>query len=564
MIYKINKNMKTTLVIGIIGLLIGVAVTPAVSSIELSNVALTADNISISNDEDTNILPTTISSSNYYAILAGTGFSAGLPISEFKLKSLYRALISAPNWKESNIILLMEGDATLENIRNAFETMANKVGPNDVFLFSWQGHGSDVPEAQTQGEVWSRSDELDHKDEVICPVDCYRDYKGDLQYYITDDELGYRFSQIDAKGMYLIFESCLSGGLVGTSSFDSNGDGVIDENEADNFGVDFKSDFGSNTKDVNGWKRVVVVSTLPDTLGRATYITGFPMTAAIAASLRGGGKIGKALNLGGEPDENKDGIITAEESFRWAKPVAFAQFPIIWMGIWGIFFLEMYYFSIDSGDPDPIGAAINATKMLIFEFCYVQIIMRLSSGYFALNWPHMIDGSPLKDLPIVEIDSSQQNDLVVVPYLPDTIWDKIPYEELSEGTQQTITKDEYNQASWDKVDKQYWPPLFADAKVASKDGVTIKFSGAAYNGPDPYGFEWNFGDGTTSTEQNPTHTYSKKGTYSVKLTVEDSANRESTTDLNINTYKSKSIQPKLLLILQKFLCLKELLHTIFY
>jgi parallel beta-helix repeat protein len=32
-------------------------------------------------------------------------------------------------------------------------------------------------------------------------------------------------------------------------------------------------------------------------------------------------------------------------------------------------------------------------------------------------------------------------------------------------------------------------------------------------------WEWNFGDGTTSTEQNPNHTYSKAGTYQVTLTV---------------------------------------------
>jgi PKD repeat protein len=34
-------------------------------------------------------------------------------------------------------------------------------------------------------------------------------------------------------------------------------------------------------------------------------------------------------------------------------------------------------------------------------------------------------------------------------------------------------------------------------------------------------WEWNFGDGTTSNEQNPTHTYDKYGVYSVSLTVYD-------------------------------------------
>lgn len=34
------------------------------------------------------------------------------------------------------------------------------------------------------------------------------------------------------------------------------------------------------------------------------------------------------------------------------------------------------------------------------------------------------------------------------------------------------------------------------------------------------GYEWTFGDGTTSTEKNPSHTYVEKGRYSVVLTVE--------------------------------------------
>jgi PKD repeat protein len=32
---------------------------------------------------------------------------------------------------------------------------------------------------------------------------------------------------------------------------------------------------------------------------------------------------------------------------------------------------------------------------------------------------------------------------------------------------------------------------------------------------------WDFGDGTTSTEQNPVHTYAERGRYDVQLTVTD-------------------------------------------
>jgi len=53
-------------------------------------------------------------------------------------------------------------------------------------------------------------------------------------------------------------------------------------------------------------------------------------------------------------------------------------------------------------------------------------------------------------------------------------------------------------------------------------GVPVSFSGS---GTDPEGdslsYEWNFGDGTTSTEQTPTHIYTDVGTYTVSFRVKD-------------------------------------------
>ncbi len=34
-------------------------------------------------------------------------------------------------------------------------------------------------------------------------------------------------------------------------------------------------------------------------------------------------------------------------------------------------------------------------------------------------------------------------------------------------------------------------------------------------------YNWEFGDGTVSNEQNPTHVYTKEGTYTARLTVTD-------------------------------------------
>lgn len=49
----------------------------------------------------------------------------------------------------------------------------------------------------------------------------------------------------------------------------------------------------------------------------------------------------------------------------------------------------------------------------------------------------------------------------------------------------------------------------------------IQFEGYATNGSSPYSWLWDFGDGTNSVEQNPIHSYSSSGNYTVVLTVTD-------------------------------------------
>ncbi len=58
-------------------------------------------------------------------------------------------------------------------------------------------------------------------------------------------------------------------------------------------------------------------------------------------------------------------------------------------------------------------------------------------------------------------------------------------------------------------------------KVTAKEGEEIRFDGDVGGGVRPYSYEWDFGDGTTSTDNNPRHKYKSKGNYTVSLTVTD-------------------------------------------
>jgi outer membrane protein assembly factor BamB len=87
-------------------------------------------------------------------------------------------------------------------------------------------------------------------------------------------------------------------------------------------------------------------------------------------------------------------------------------------------------------------------------------------------------------------------------------------------------------------------PFLADAQGPYHTIVntTLQFNGMAYGGVPEYSWYWNFGDGTTSTEQNPTHIYTTEETFTVTLQVTDSTSA-SVSDETIAVVTTENIAP---------------------
>jgi len=307
----------------------------------LKNFKVNNNSFSLKQSENVNVFTNDNETSYYAVIAAASQYNDSKknipkrpfpPTSDFKLKALYSTLLTYPNWKEENIILLINEDATKENIVRALENMSQRVTDRDVFLFQWCGHGSSVLDDD--------GDETDGYDEIICPYDLDKN----KSVYLTDDMLNSNFSKIKAKGQIIIIESCLSGGLAG----------------------------GGN--DIDQENRVVILSTLPNSLGRGSYLFGFPLITGASIALH------QQFNFSAK-DHNNDGFLSIEETFQTSKFITLGTNALYWVTYW-------IYMLIDTKD------VVFSLKQITVAFLFLESLSILLTGHFVLNIPHIIDNYP--------------------------------------------------------------------------------------------------------------------------------------------------------------------------
>jgi PKD repeat protein len=87
-------------------------------------------------------------------------------------------------------------------------------------------------------------------------------------------------------------------------------------------------------------------------------------------------------------------------------------------------------------------------------------------------------------------------------------------------------------------------PIFVSASASptiGKPPLLVNFAGDAMGDSPPFTFGWDFGDGGTSSQTNPTHTYNSQGIFSATLTVTDSQGNWESKSVQVNTKNSRQL-----------------------
>ena len=116
---------------------------------------------------------------------------------------------------------------------------------------------------------------------------------------------------------------------------------------------------------------------------------------------------------------------------------------------------------------------------------------------------------------------------------------KHSYSKAGNYTATLTVKDSLGNTAQDTAKVEISEELKADADgpYYGKVKEQIQFNGKASGGKPPYQWHWDFGDGSTSNEQNPKHSYSKAGNYIAKLTVTDSEGNKANDTAQVIVYE---------------------------
>ncbi len=145
-------------------------------------------------------VPTSVDGGRVFGIFVGISDYPGdgndLPLCADDARKFADDLRQARVSSAAEQVVLLDRDATTGAVRRAFARLAPRVGPNDLFIFFYSGHGS-------QSEDNPSSPERDRREESLYL------YDGEL----GDDEMGQLLRQVNCRIAVLALDACFSGGF---------------------------------------------------------------------------------------------------------------------------------------------------------------------------------------------------------------------------------------------------------------------------------------------------------------------------------------------------------------
>lgn len=147
------------------------------------------------------------------------------------------------------------------------------------------------------------------------------------------------------------------------------------------------------------------------------------------------------------------------------------------------------------------------------------------------------------------------NGNVIDPYITETIGfdvTVIDLDDVNVGRNRMVWSNTGNiDESWNSMDdvglitfvgeSSELNARFSASNTTIGPGATVAFSDHSTGTPTTW--LWDFGDGNTSTEQNPTNTYINAGSYTVTLTVSNSDGTKTTTKADYITVTTENLPP---------------------
>ncbi len=145
---------------------------------------------------------------NRYALVIGISEYQDKNIQQLEFadndaEDFYQALIDYARFKEDNIKLLLNQEATRENIRKNIQGWLKQTGKDDIIFIFFSGHGGQ--------EKDYNGDENDGIDEYLITYDFNRD---DHSSGICDDDFALWISNLLSDHILIVFDCCHSGGAA--------------------------------------------------------------------------------------------------------------------------------------------------------------------------------------------------------------------------------------------------------------------------------------------------------------------------------------------------------------